>query len=154
VSEPISSVHLAVLLHLHQHANDVRQALTCQCIALALARHALRCAARPHPTTVPVPIRMSSPSRRARPTICLRRSIARPPTPRCPVLCRSASPLPPYAATHGRLSSPPRLFSPTRNGTTTITLTFKTPLMARLFNPPLQRHYWIQGLRRERGSSR
>jgi hypothetical protein len=49
-----------------------------------------------------------------------------------PILCLSASPMPPCAATHGRLSSPPRLFSPTRKGTTTITLTFKPPLMASL----------------------
>jgi hypothetical protein len=92
----------------------------------------------PHPTTVPVPIPMSSPSRRARPIIRPRRSIAHPPTPRCHVLCRSASPLPPCAATHGRLPSPPRLFSPTRNDTTTITLIFNPPLMASLFNPPWQ----------------
>jgi hypothetical protein len=92
----------------------------------------------PHPTTVPVPIRMSLPSRRAHPTILLRRSIVRLPTPRCPVLCRLASALPPCAATHGRLPSPPRLFSPTRNDTTTITLTFKPPLVGSLFNPPWQ----------------
>jgi hypothetical protein len=96
----------------------------------------------PHPTTVLVPIRMTSPSRRARPTIRLRRSIARPPTPRCPVLCRSAAPLSPCAETHGRLSwTLPRFLSPTRNRTTAITLTFKPPLTAGLLliNPPRQR---------------
>jgi hypothetical protein len=51
VSEPVSSVHPAVLLHLHRHANDVCQTLshlwptlhapTCQCVAPTLAPHAL-----------------------------------------------------------------------------------------------------------------
>jgi hypothetical protein len=73
VSELVSSVHPAMLLPLHRHANDVRQALshiwptlhalTCPCVTPVLAPHALvHCIVTfGHHTYFPVPMRRLAP---------------------------------------------------------------------------------------------